>query len=88
MAPWVTASAQGVDSESPEAQSSSQQQKGLLAELLPVPLLITGLGLGKVFTSLVVSWSCVSTFWLKHFTSIRPAPPPMAPSSTVHSLQL
>lgn len=71
-----------------EAQGSSRQQKGLLAELLPAPLLIIGLRLGKVFTSLVVSWSCVNTFWLKYFTSFGPAPPPMAPGSLVHSLQL
>lgn len=46
--------------------------EGLLAKLLPVPLLITGLGLGKVFTSLVGSRSCVSSFWQRHFTAFGP----------------
>lgn len=71
-APWVTASAQGVGSGGSGAQGSSQQQKGLLAKLLPVPLLITGLGLGKVFTSLVGSRSCVSSFWRRHFSAFGP----------------
>lgn len=88
MASWVTASVRELTQRASEAQGSSQEQKGLLAELFPVPLLIIKLSFGKVLTSLVVSWSCVSTFWLKHFPSFRPAPLPMAPSSMVHSLQL
>jgi hypothetical protein len=84
----VTASAQGIDSDNLRNSGFKPAAEGLVAEPFPVPLLITGLRLGKVLTRLVVSWPCVSTFWLKHFTSFRPASPLMVLSSTVHSLSV